>query len=130
MEDRKEANTLDIEDIEYAPKSQFGNQILKGSIATDYEFNQTKEEQSFVQFIFQQNQDGRITRKSLKLSIFLCLVSITLFFFGLYEETHEIDPINGLSFFILAFLSGTPGFYVFYILRKAYLAPPGSSKRS
>ena len=80
----------------------------------------------FYHFIKERGENGEISRKALRLSLFLSIVSISCILFGLVEEWRRWDPSEGLAFLILGMISGIPGFYVMYILRCAWKAEPES----
>ena len=64
-----------------------------------------------------------------QLSIFLAFVSAALIVLGFVEDVQAWDPTEGILFWILGALTGIPGFYVLYKLRKAFKEEPGSAKR-
>ena len=100
-----------------------------GISTSDIDFNihnhalSDNKDETFWQFLNKQGQDGEISRKGIKLAIFLCFISISCLLIGLVEEWRHWDPTEGISFLILFVITGLPGFFVFHNLVKAWKEP-------
>ena len=86
---------------------------------TDLHFSDhTKvKKQTFYQFLNQQTREGTISRKACVLSVSLAASSLLLIIFGLVYLFISKNKMNSIAFWVLASVTGLPGFYVMYLLR-------------
>ena len=76
-----------------------------------------KRKQSFYKFLNEQSRDGTISRKACLLTVCLATISTFMIVFGIVMDFSYYDPLKGVVFWVLATLTGLPGFYVLYLLR-------------
>ena len=123
---------LQLNDINIEPNKDMKQMNIQSS---DFEFGahardlKNDQAETFWQFLQQQGEHGEISRKGIKLAMFLCFVSLSCLLIGTIEELNHWDPTEGLSFIILCVLSGLPGFFVLHNLVKAWKEPDDMRRR-